>query len=415
MAKELTFTELDSILSKIDDKGSIITKNTHSKIDEWIGTGNYILNAQISGSLFGGIPNSRSICLAGESGVGKTYLCLNICREAQKKGYSIIYCDSESAVDLDIVSKFGIDPNTFRYQPVNAIHDVRHFISNLCEKIKKAKEEGKTTPKIMIVLDSLGNLGTNKERTDSVSGNDKRDMTKQTELRSLFRVITSDLAELKIPFMFSNHTYASVGSYVPTQVLSGGGGAIYNASVILMMSKSSLKDESASESSSGKMGIKVKSKTFKNRFARPITTEFHISFYKGMNPYVGLQEYMNWETCGIQRGKLINESTFNKQYRNTDKEEEIGKTMFTILKDGKMETLFFEKKDTARTIVVKHLGEEIKNDPKELFTSRVITENVLRELDENIIKKTFELPNISDINESDLIDVEEEFFNEDNS
>jgi hypothetical protein len=40
MSKEISFSELDSFLSKINDKGSIITKNTYSKIDEWISTGN---------------------------------------------------------------------------------------------------------------------------------------------------------------------------------------------------------------------------------------------------------------------------------------------------------------------------------------------------------------------------------------
>ena len=68
MAKQLTFTELDSLLSKVNEKGSVITNNTFSKIDEWIDTGNYLLNAQLSGTLFGGYPNSRTICLAGESG-----------------------------------------------------------------------------------------------------------------------------------------------------------------------------------------------------------------------------------------------------------------------------------------------------------------------------------------------------------
>jgi hypothetical protein len=68
MAKVLSFTELDTALSKVNEKGSIITNNTFSKIDEWIPSGNYLLNAHISGSLFGGYPNSRSICVAGESG-----------------------------------------------------------------------------------------------------------------------------------------------------------------------------------------------------------------------------------------------------------------------------------------------------------------------------------------------------------
>jgi len=67
--KQLSFLELDTLLSKnIDNRGSIITKNVFSQIDEWIHSGNYLLNAQLSGSLFGGYPNSRSVALAGETG-----------------------------------------------------------------------------------------------------------------------------------------------------------------------------------------------------------------------------------------------------------------------------------------------------------------------------------------------------------
>jgi len=68
MAKQFSFNDLDAALTKINPKGSIITNNTFSKIDEYIPSGNYMLNAQLTGSLFGGIPNSRSICFAGESG-----------------------------------------------------------------------------------------------------------------------------------------------------------------------------------------------------------------------------------------------------------------------------------------------------------------------------------------------------------
>lgn len=37
-------------------------------ITEYISSGSYIVNAVISGSLFGGVPNTRSIELAGKSG-----------------------------------------------------------------------------------------------------------------------------------------------------------------------------------------------------------------------------------------------------------------------------------------------------------------------------------------------------------
>ena len=71
MAKEkseLLFTDLDNALSKIDPRGSLSTINAFSKVDDFIDTGNYLLNAQISGSLFGGIPNSRTVAFAGETG-----------------------------------------------------------------------------------------------------------------------------------------------------------------------------------------------------------------------------------------------------------------------------------------------------------------------------------------------------------
>jgi len=63
-----SFDDLDKAMIKIDSLGSIITHNEFSKIGEWIGLGNYLLNAQICGDMFGGMPSNRSILLAGETG-----------------------------------------------------------------------------------------------------------------------------------------------------------------------------------------------------------------------------------------------------------------------------------------------------------------------------------------------------------
>lgn len=205
---ELSFLELDNFLTKeVNESGSIVTDNAFSTIDEYISSGNYLLNAQLSGSLFGGYANSRTTALSGESGVGKSFLALNAAREAQKMGYNIIWCDSEAAQDQTTFENFGVDPNTVRYQPVSTPLDFKKFVSNLLKKLKEAKDAGKKTPKIMLVLDSLGNLATTKERDDAQSGSEKKDMTKASEMRSLFRVITMDLAGAKIPFLFTNHSY----------------------------------------------------------------------------------------------------------------------------------------------------------------------------------------------------------------
>ena len=68
MSKILELSEIQKELRKINPFGDVISKSDFSKIAEWIDTGNYHLNAVFSGDLFGGIPNNRTICLAGESG-----------------------------------------------------------------------------------------------------------------------------------------------------------------------------------------------------------------------------------------------------------------------------------------------------------------------------------------------------------
>jgi len=68
--KEFSFLELDKALSKIDgfEMGSVLETNEFSEVSEWIPTGNYLFNAQLSGSLFGGVANNRSLGLAGDPG-----------------------------------------------------------------------------------------------------------------------------------------------------------------------------------------------------------------------------------------------------------------------------------------------------------------------------------------------------------
>jgi hypothetical protein len=374
MAKQFSFEDLDKSLSKVSELGSILTENKFSKIDEYIPTGNYVLNAQLSGSLFGGIPNTRSVALSGESGVGKSFLCLNIAREAQRMGYYIIYCDSESAIDEDIARKFGLDPEKIRYQPVNTIKTLKNFCANLYDQLKEKKDKGYDTPKIMMIVDSIGNLATEKERNDALSG--------------------TDLAELKIPLVFTNHSYTAVGAYVPTQIMSGGGGAIYAASMILMLSKASLKENNKEAEKAGmtKTGVLVTSKPTKNRFAKPIPVKFHISFYNGMNPYVGLEKYVSWDSVGIGPGKLeerIEERPVLDE--NGDPVIKRGKPVVEKKNTGEYEYISDDSAN-PKTFAIKHLGKTIK--ASQLFTSEVFTEDILKQLDDSVIRPMFELPNI---------------------
>lgn len=533
--KQFSFEDLDNAMTKIDPSGSIATKNDYSRITEWIGLGNYLLNAQVSGSIRKGMPNARSITFSGNSGTGKTFLILNACREAQKMGYFVIYGDSEAAVDEDLMKKFGLDPNRVRYQPLKTVLQTRHVVKNLCKTLKEKIKGGFEIPKIMFIVDSLGNLATEKETDDAVSGSDKRDMTKQQNLKSMFRVITGELAELKIPLIIANHVYASVGSYIPMNVQSGGcmipgtkvrtceglkniedikkgdliptlggdkevdaiwtfekhtytitleggleyqvsdnhrflvnldyskseswkyitelkegdllvgdsnqtfkvlevkesgttkvhdltvrdvehyilesgvishnTGMVYATSFICDLSKAGL-DEAAEgqDASLRKSGIVVTSKVTKGRFARPIPIKFHISFYKGMNPYVGLENYVSWEACGIGRGKLIEEILETPIFEEDGVTQKIlrGKPAVKKEKTGRW---IYEEDPDAKTFAVKHLNKVVKGSA--LFTKEVFTEEILDLLDEKVIRPTFELPEIMG-DEEELDDILEE-------
>jgi len=372
MSKEFTINELQKELKKINPFGDVISKSDFSKISEWIDTGNYHLNAVFSGDLFGGIPNNRTICLAGESGTGKTYLLLNMCREAQKKGYYVIYYDTEGAVDIDNVQNFGINTDQFDHQPLSDLAKFRTSITTLTKKLIEGKEKGYKLPKIMICLDSLGMLATSKEIDDAISGNTAADMTRAKMIRSLFRIITSDLTGLGIPFIFTNHTYASTGMF-PTINLSGGGGLVYSASVILALSKAQIKE--------GKIqtGIIVSVKTLKNRFGKPIPIKFHIRWDRGMNPFIGMEEYISWDTCGIEKGNIIAKKDYDKL---SEKDKESVKPF-----EYGEHTLYFAPKETARNFIVKHLGRGVSAE--EFFTEKVFTHDVLSQINEKKIKAKF--------------------------
>ena len=102
--------ELLSAFSKFNDKLEKTTKGRvklrgFSDIDEYIHTGNYLLNAQMSGSLRGGYPNARSLGIGGDSGTGKTFLCMNAIKNAQDMGYAAFYIDTEGALDSEDFQK----------------------------------------------------------------------------------------------------------------------------------------------------------------------------------------------------------------------------------------------------------------------------------------------------------------------
>lgn len=364
---EYSFADLCDELHKVNPDSSLLSRNPYSKIDDWIGMGNYLLNAQVTGSLFKGIPEGRVTMLSGSSGSGKTFLCLNIVKNAEAKGYHTIWFDTESAIDIDTMKRFGINTDVINYQPVDTVNYAATILSNIVTSLKEQKSNGYELPKILIIIDSLGNLSTRKEMDDAFTGSEKKDMTRASEIKRLFRIIINRCGVLKIPVVITNHTYKEVGSFFAKDIVGGGGGSEYNPSINLLLSKAQLKEDNVN-----KTGIIVTSKVHKSRFTKEIPIKFHISFYKGMNPYVGLHKFVSWDICGVGPGKIENGEYIKEDTNDIDK---------------------------VKYWAVKHLGKHIKS--KELFTAEVFTEEVLIDLDKTI-KEIFEFTDIMKVQMAEI-------------
>ena len=310
-AKEVKKFEFSKIGSILDNIAKTVPIQVEKEIKEkkFISTGVYLVDAAMSGRLLnGGVATNRISVFAGESGAGKSFLAYSCAKNAQKAGYSVIYIDTEQAVDLEDLPKFGVsnDLEKFRLVRSNKVEDINITLTQLIDELKEQKLAGFELPKLMIVLDSLGQMASNKEKADLLKGDIKQDMTKAKAIGSMFRSINNDLGYLDIPMVVCNHTYLTMDLF-PQAVMKGGLALLYSASVIGFMTKSKLKTGEEDDMDLGGSGITVLFKTQKNRLAKPKKIRFDISFANGMNPFTGLDAFCRpeyFEQIGIAQGKM---------------------------------------------------------------------------------------------------------------
>lgn len=369
------FSKVGSLLDKISEKVPIhIDREQRER--RFISTGSYILNAALSGSLFGGIADMGITTFAGPEASGKTFLALNSMREAQKEGRGVVYIDTEYAINRSELHKYGIDPDPDKFIIVrgNQVEELNMAVTQLIDQLKSAKLEGYELPKQIWALDSLAQLSSKKMKEDLIAGKDKTDMSKAKAIGALFISITADLNYLEIPLIVNNQTYETMDMFSQT-IMKGGRQLYYSSNNIVFLTKAKLKDDT-DDMDIGQSGIIVTAKCVKNRLAKPKKVKFEISFEKGMNPYKGLDAFCRpeyYDTIGIAKGK-----------------EEVDK-----------ETGEIKFKPGGNRWYVRHLDKTIFT--RDLFKSNVFTQEVLERM-EPIINNYFKYKSVEEIEE-----IEEQF------
>jgi RecA/RadA recombinase len=369
--KGFSFSKVGGLLDNITKKVPVIIES-EVKNRRFIDTGVYLLNAALSAKMLdGGIEYGKIFTVAGDSGTGKTFIALSVVKNAQKNGMGVIYIDTEYSLRLDDLPKYGVDndPEKFKLIRGNKVEDINILLTQLLDELKEEKLKNGDIDPFLIVLDSVGQMSSNKEKTDLISGNLKVDMTRAKALAAMFRSINTDLGFLDIPMVVCNHVYLEQGSMYPRQIIKGGKALVYSSSVIGMMSKAKLKSGDEDDMDLGSSGIVVTFKTAKNRLAKPKKIKFEISFVSGMNVYTGLDAFCRpefYDQIGIAKGKEV-----------VDKET--GEITF---------------QPGGNRWYIRHLGKSVFT--KNLLTSEVFTPEVLKSM-EPIVNDYFRYKTIDEI------------------
>lgn len=307
---------------------------------EWMDTGSLPLNAVISSSMVKGIPNNKCTIFEGMSGTGKTYICKSIIKLAVKQGYKILWFDTENAVDEVDFERYGIPKGSFSILHVSLVEELTEQLLKFLVPYKeyyqsldpkKRPDEYKNRKKVMVVIDSIGNLDVKSEVDKVMKGSHSANMgDKAKKMKGFYTKITNTCGMLEIPVIATNHVSADPTAFVAGSTKSTGGQAnIYNASAIIKMGRSKEKSSDGSV-----VGISIRCVTEKNRFCRPWSTiHMYLDFTTGLNRYYGLGDYIpkDWY---VQHNNRKWELTCPEFDENGDPKVDADGVIKRYLKDG---------------------------------------------------------------------------------
>ena len=316
-----------SLMDKLIKSGaikhtSILSESSYFNVKENAPTDVPIINVALSGRVDGGLSSGLTF-LAGESKSFKTLLGLMLVKAYMKK-YPQAVCmfyDSEFGTTPNYVKSNGIDPARVLHIPIEHLEQLKFDITKRLETIARGD-------KVIIFIDSVGNLASKKEVEDALDGKSVADMSRAKAMKSLWRIVTPNLTTKDIPCVAVNHTYQTMELYSKS-VMSGGTGGMYSANQVFIISKAQEKDGTDLK------GYKFTINIEKSRFVREKSKfPFTVHFDGGINKWTGLLDVaiegqfivkpsMGWyskvdmETGEIEDKKYRAKDTNNKEFWNS--------------------------------------------------------------------------------------------------
>jgi RecA/RadA recombinase len=232
--KEVKMSSLMERLMKAGSvKGtSILSESQFFNEKETVPTDVPIINIGLSSKLDGGLSSGLTF-LAGPSKHFKSLLGLLLVKAYLDKYKDAIcmFFDSEFGITPEYISANGIDTSRVMHIPIEHLEQLKFDISKRLEEINRGD-------KVIIFIDSIGNLASKKEVEDALEEKSVADMSRAKTMKSLWRIVTPALTTKDIPCVAVNHTYQTMEMFSKTVM---GGGCVAEGTKIIM-SDGSLKN-----------------------------------------------------------------------------------------------------------------------------------------------------------------------------
>lgn len=229
-----------SILDKIKKnttikETAILAQSKFFQKKDMIPTSIPVINVALSGRLDGGFVPGLTMW-AGPSKHFKTAFSLLMAKSYMDKypESALLFYDSEFGTPQSYFDSFGIDTSRVVHTPIMDVEQLKFDIMQQLSVIDR-------TDKIMIIIDSIGNLASKKEVEDAMDGKSVADMSRAKQMKSLFRMVTPHLTMKDIPMVVVNHTYKEIGLY-PKDIVGGGTGSYYSADNIFILGRQQEKE-----------------------------------------------------------------------------------------------------------------------------------------------------------------------------
>lgn len=256
------------------------------------------MNIALSGELERGLTSGLTV-IAGPSRHYKSNMGLVMLASYmnQYPESSVLFYDSEFGSPLQYWKSQGIDTDRVLHCPIKDIEELKFDLMSQLTKMEKGD-------KVIIFIDSVGNLASKKEVEDAISENSAADMTRAKAFKSLFRMVTPYLNLNDIPMICIGHTYKTMDRF-PRDVLSGGTGIFLSADNIWIIGRQQDKD------AEGLNGYNFIINVEKSRFVKEKSKiPLGVSFDRGIEKYSGLLD------IALESGAVVKPSMGWYQLKN---------------------------------------------------------------------------------------------------